>query len=136
MDESRRQMTNMSPGEQESAVWRHVTDLLEALETAEYAPEEIDTLTMRQALVRLTGLVHALIQPHGLNEQGRCAACLRADPQDDKRKPCTVFSEAATYLLQPLPVVWWQIYSRQGRTLTLGEVRTWLEGPGVADNTC
>ena len=118
-------MVALPPREYETAVWQQISRQLEILEASESAPENLDPLTMRRMLIRLAGLAHALIQPHRLDEQGTCATCQHEGPQDE-REPCTVLPVAILYLFEPLPVIWWHIYTHQGRSPTLDEVRNWL----------
>jgi hypothetical protein len=79
---------------------------------------------MRRMLIRLAGLIQALTQQHKLNEHGQCSECLAN--QTIRGEGCAVMPIAALYLVEPLTVVWWQILTHQGRTLTLDEVRVWL----------
>lgn len=118
-------MVALPPEEQERAVWQYVVRTLALLEGTETTPEKLDEPTMRRTLVRLIGLVQALTQQHRLNKRGRCPNCRANRPA--RNVPCSVMPVAALYLVEPLPVVWWQILTHQGRTLTLDEVRAWLD---------
>lgn len=118
-------MVALPPEEQEHAVQQYVIRTLTLLEEIETSPEKLDGPTMRRTLVRLAGLVQALTQRHRINEHNQCQECRGNRMIRDVG--CAVMPIAALYLVEPLPVVWWQILTHQGRTLTLDEVRTWLE---------
>ena len=119
-------MVALPPEEQEHAVWQYLTRTLALLEKTVTTSEKLDSPTMRRALVRLVGLAQALTQPHKIDEHGQCPECQRAN-QTTRSTGCVVIPIAALYLVEPLPVVWWQILTHQGRTLTLDEIRTWLD---------
>lgn len=118
-------MVALSPEEQERAIWQYLTRTLALLEETETTPEKLDGPTMRRALVRLAGLAQALTQPHKIDDCGHCLECRKAN-QTTQDSGCSVLPVAVLYLVEPLPVVWWQILTHQGRTLTLDEIRTWL----------
>lgn len=114
----------LPPKDQEHAVWQYVVRTLTLLEETETTPEKLDAPTMRRILIRLAGLVQALTQQHKLDEHGQCPECLAN--RTIRSAGCAVIPVAALYLVEPLPVIWWQILTHQGRTLTLDEIRTWL----------
>jgi len=114
----------LPPEKQEHAVWQYVIRTLTLLEETEPSPEKLDGPTMRRMLIRLVGLVQALTQRHEVDEHGQCSECLENRTMRDMG--CAIMPIAALYLAEPLTVVWWQILTHQGRTLTLDEVRTWL----------
>lgn len=126
-------MVTLPPEEQERAVWQYLTRTLSLLEETETTPEKLDELTMRRTLIRLAGLTQALTQPHKINEYGQCLECRKAN-QATQSMGCAVLLVAALYLMEPLPVVWWQILTCQGRTLTLDEIRTWLDATDTDEN--
>lgn len=126
-------MVALSPEEQERAIWQYLTRTLTLLEETETTPEKLDGPTMRRALVRLAGLAQALTQPHKIDEHGQCPQC-RATSQTTQNTGCAVIPVAALYLVEPLSVVWWQILTHQGRTLTLDEIRTWLDATDTDEN--
>lgn len=117
-------MVALSPEDQERAVWQYVARTLTSLEETETTPDKLDAPTMRRTLIRLTGLIQALIQRHKIDEYGHCPQC-RTNPTI-RDTGCAVMPVAALYLVEPLTVVWWQILTHQGRTLTLDEIRAWL----------
>lgn len=119
-------MVALSPEEQERAIWQYVTRALTLLEESETTPEKIDSTTMRRMLVRLAGLAQALTQPHKIDEHSQCPECQKIK-RTIQSSGCAVIPIAALYLVEPLPVVWWQILTHQGRTLTLDEIHTWLD---------
>lgn len=125
-------MVALSPEEQERAVWQYVARTLTLPEETEATPEKLDSPTMRRTLVRLAGFAQALTQRHKIDEHGQCPEC-RAN-QAVRDTGCAVMPIAALYLVEPLPVVWWQILTHQGRTLTLDEVRIWLDPTAPDDN--
>lgn len=122
-------MVALPPKEQERAIWQYLTRTLTLLEETEITPEKLDGPTMRRALVRLAGLAQALTQSHKIDEHGQCPEC-----QTIPGTGCRVIPIAALYLVEPLPVAWWQILTHQGRTLTLDEIRTWLDTTAREDN--
>ena len=122
--ESGEPVVALSPEDQERAVWQYVTRTLTLLEETEPSPEKLGGPTMRRMLIRLTGLIQALTQRHKIDEHGQCSECLANRTTRDMG--CTVMPIAALYLVEPLTVVWWQILTRQGRTLTLDEISAWL----------
>jgi hypothetical protein len=121
-------MVNLPPHEQEHAVWSYLSRVLDALaDTAPATQREIDHLALEHGMVRLTGLVHALTQDHQIDKRGRCKVCRRDKRTPHRSGPCAVLPVASLYLTEPLSIVWWQIFLRQGRNLAHEEVESWLE---------
>jgi hypothetical protein len=119
---------------------KQLAELVTWLETGEERPELFSSTDEYEWLLRLTGVVAALLARHRVDDRGRCQWCQqrrhgwrRLVPRWTNRTACQVVSAAWSYTTSELAVVWWQVFNLTGEKITLDAVRDWLSAEDQPD---
>ena len=92
--------------------------------------EPAEAEVVKELAVRLLAMAAILLRQHAVNKGGQCKFCggTRWGLRVWHRRPrCSVYGALDFAMRQGLDVVWWRLFESVGRSVSLEEVRGWME---------